>query len=137
MLAPGVIPSGTQVTSLQIRGPAQGLLQMDALSADGTVAHSSMPGAPEADGFAHSKPFSQFLCDVYQGGGNVVITNEPVIGAKKSSSYEVAVRVYRAKDGSLIVAREHIYTDFTGGVDVVRRWFRFQQVPATPPTVVH
>jgi hypothetical protein len=95
-----------------------------------------MPNAPEADGFVHSKPFSRFVCDMYQGGGNVVITNEPVTGATKSSTYEVVVRIYRAKDGSLIVAREHVYSDYFGGSDVARQWFRFQQVLATAPPAV-
>jgi hypothetical protein len=121
---------------LRIGGPAQGLLEIEALSVNATVAHASMPSAPEADGFVHSKPFSKFLCDVYQRGANVVITNEPVTGATRGSTYEVAVRIYRAKDRSLIVAREYVYRDYVAGVDVARQWFRFQPVPATFATVV-
>jgi len=136
MMVPALIPSGTQVTSLRIRGPALGLLEIEALSAEGTVAHASMPNAAEADGFVHSKPFSSFLCDEYQGRGSVVITNEPVTGATKSSTCEVAVRIYRAKDGSLVVARERVYQDPLYGVDVTHQWFRFEQVPAKPPPVV-
>lgn len=136
LLAPAAIPSGTQVTTLQIGGPALGLLEIEALSGNATVAHASIHSAPEADGFVHSKPFSKFLCDVYQRGANVVITNEPVTGATKTSTYEVAVRIYRAEDGSLVVARERVYQDHLYGVDVTRQWFRFQQVPAKPPPVV-
>ena len=95
-----------------------------------------MRSAPEAYGFVHSKPFSSFLCDEYQGRGSVVITNEPVTGATKSSTCEVAVRIYRAKDGSLVVARERVYQDPLYGVDVTHQWFRFEQVPAKPPPVV-
>jgi hypothetical protein len=91
-----------------------------------------MPSAPEAWAFVHTKPFSSFVCD----GGNVVIINEPVTGATKSSTYEVAVRFYRAKDGSLIVARERAYPAYLYGVDVERQWFRFQQVSVKPPPVV-
>jgi len=131
LLAPKVIPSDAQVTSLQMRGPARGELQIEALTADGSVAHSNMSVAPKPDGFVHSKPFSGFLCEYYQGG-NVILTNEPVTGSTKTPPYEVAVRIYRAKDGSLIVARERIYADYFGGADVGREWFRFQQVRATP-----
>ena len=136
IMAPGLIPSGTQATALRISGPASRLLEIEALSADGTTIHASMRSALEADGFVHSKPFSSFLCDEYQGRGSVVITNEPVIGATKSSTYEVVVRIYRAKDGSLVVARERVYQDPLYGVDVTHQWFRFQQVPAKPPPVV-
>jgi hypothetical protein len=48
------------------------------------------------------------------------------------TKYEVAVRVYRAKDGSLVVAREEIHTDFLGELDIWRKWFRFPQVPGKP-----
>jgi hypothetical protein len=132
IMAPGLIPSGMQATALRISGPARSLLEIEALSADGTTIHASMRTAPEADGFVHSKPFASFLCDEYQGRGSVVITNEPVSGATKSSTYEVAVRIYRAKDGSLVVARERVYQDSFYGVDVAHQWFRFQQVPANP-----
>jgi len=121
---------------LRISGPALGLLEIEALSAHGTIAHASMRSAPEADGFVHTKPFSSFVCDKYQGRGNVVITNEPVTGATKSSTYEVVVRIYRAKDGSLVVVRERVYQDYLNGVDVTHQWFRFPQVPAKPPQVV-
>jgi len=57
------------------------------------------------------------------------MTNEPITTAPKTK-YEVAVRIYRAKDRSLVVAREHVHTDYFGGVDVTRQWFRFQQVAA-------
>ena len=132
MVAPGLIPSDAQATSLRISGPASGLLEIEALSADRTVAHVSMPSAREAGGFVHTKPFSSFVCN----GGNVVVINEPVTGATKSATYEVAVRFYRAKDGSLIVARERVYQDYVYGVDVARQWFRFQQVSVKRPPVV-
>ena len=136
IMAPGLIPSGTQATTLRISGPALSLLEIEALSSNGTTIHASMRSAPEASGFVRSKPFSSFLCDEYQGRGSVVITNEPVTGATKSSTYEVAVRIYRAKDGSLVVARERVYQDPLYGVDVTHQWFRFEQVPAKPPPVV-
>jgi len=135
IMAPGLIPSGTQATTLRISGPALSLLEIEALSADRTIAHASMRSAPEAYGFVHSKPFSSFLCDMYQGRGSVVITNEPVTGATKSSTYEVAVRMYRAKDGSLVVARERVYQDPLYGVDVAHQWFRFQEASARTPAV--
>ena len=130
VLAPGVIASSAQVRSLKIFGPAQDLLQIEALTAEGAVAHSSLPIAPKADGFVHSKPLSAFACDVYQGGSNVIVTNEPV--TLDGTTYEVAVRVYRAKDGSLVVAREEIHTDFLGELSIWRKWFRFPQVPGKP-----
>ena len=42
MLAPGIVPPGPLVTRLQIRGPALGLLDIEAQSAEGTVARSSI-----------------------------------------------------------------------------------------------
>lgn len=130
LLGPEVAPPGPQVSRVQIRGPAQGTLQIEALTADGAVAHSSMPIEAKADGFIHSKPYAAFLCDFYQGGGDVVVTNEPVTAS--GTKYEVAVRIYRAKDGSLVVAREEDHTDFLGQVDVWRKWYRFQQAPTNP-----
>lgn len=123
VLPPGLIPSETQVTSLRMSGPSQGLFEIEALSADRTVSHTSMPSAPNADGFVYGKPFSRFLCI----GGEVVITNEPVTGTTKSSTYAVAVKLYRAKDGSLILARERVYQDYIYGVDLAREWFRFEE----------
>jgi hypothetical protein len=126
VLAPGVVPSSANVTLLQIHGPAQGMLQLEALAADGAIAHSSsMTSATKADGFLHSEPFATFVCDWLQGGRNVVVTNEPV--TESGRKYEVAVRIYRATDGSLVVAREEVHTDLLGQADVWRRWFRFQQ----------
>jgi hypothetical protein len=134
LLAPVVVPSTASVNSLQLHGPAQGLLLVDVLMAEGTVAHASIPTAAEADGFMDSKPFSSYVCDRAQGA-NLVVTNDPVTGSTKSSNYKVVVRIYRAKDGSLIAARERIYTDFLG-VDVARQWFRFQEASARSLSVV-
>lgn len=134
LLAPAAVPSGAQVTSVRIRGPAQGQLQIEALTPDGTVAQSSIPIELNADGFVHSKPFSKFLCYVHENRSNVYITNEPPTAAK-SSGDEFAVRLYRATDGSLVVARERITTSM-GMVDVLRGWYLFRQVRATAPPVV-
>jgi hypothetical protein len=53
------------------------------------------------------------------------------------SSYEAAVRIYRAADGSLIVAREDVHS-YLGANDILRYWYRFRQVEATPrPVTAH
>jgi len=132
MLAPGLIPSDTQATTLRISGPALGLLEIEALSAGQTVSHVSMHSAPTVDGFIKTTPFANFVCF----GGTVAVTNDPVTDSKEKGKYLVIVRFRRAKDGSLIVARERVYQDYIYGVDIARQWFRFQQVSVKPLPVV-
>src|SRR5262249_13303078 len=120
LLSPGTVPSGAQVTALRIFGPYQGQLQIEALSAGGTVARASMPGGTDDTGFAHSKPFSRFLCYDNQ----IIIYDEPI------STTEVPLRIYRAKDGSLVVAQEHVDAGAVIVSVAPRKWFQFQQVPA-------
>lgn len=133
MLAPGIVPPGALVTSLQIRGPALGLLDIEAQGAEGTVARSSIPNALEAEAFIHSQPYSKYLCN-QSNGPNVMITNAPDSAGSMISSYEAAVRIYRATDGSLIIAREHVHS-YLGANDILRYWYRFRQVEATPRPV--
>jgi len=136
LLAPGIVPSGALVSRLQIRGPAMGSLDIEAQSAEGTVARSSLPNAPEAEAFIHSQPYSKYLCD-QSNGPNVMITIAPHSAGSAISSYETAVRIYRATDGSLIVAREDVHS-YLGTNDVIRYWYRFPQVDPTPrPVAAH
>lgn len=115
-------PADTSVTSVRLRGPAQDVLQIDSVTSNGRVASVIMPIA-HADGFMNAKPFSSFACDRSQGA-NLVVTNDPEANSK------TLARFYRAHDGSLIVAREQIATDFTGGAAfVARQWYRFQEAP--------
>jgi len=130
MLAPGLVPSDAQVVRLKIRGPAQGQLEITALSADKAVAQVNMPSAQEADAFIHSKPYSSFLCDS-RFGPNVIFTIEPPQKGSALSEYEGAVRLYRARDGSLIVEREFVHS-YLGTNDVLTGWLRFLPVEATP-----
>ena len=126
MLAPGLVPSDTQVIRMKIGGPAEGQLEITALSADKTVAQANMPSAREADAFILSKPYSSFLCDS-RFGPNVIFTTDSTGSVK--SGYEEAVRLYRASDGSLIVGREFVHS-YLGVNDVFRYWLRFRPVEA-------
>ena len=125
MLAPGLVPSDTQVIRVKIGGPTEGHLEITALSADKTVAQANMPSAQKADAFIHSKPYSSFLCDS-RFGPNVIFTTEP---HQTGSGNEEAVRIYRASDGSLIVGREFVHS-YLGVNDVWRYWLRFRPVEA-------
>ena len=125
MLAPGLVPSDTQVIRVKIGGPAEGHLEITALSADKTVAQVNMPSAQKADAFIHSKPYSSFLCDS-RFGPNVIFTTEP---HQTGGGNEEAVRIYRASDGSLIVGREFVHS-YLGVNDVWRYWLRFRPVEA-------
>ena len=136
MLAPGIVPPDALVTRLQIRGPESGILDIEAQSAEGSVARSSIPKAPEADAFIHSQPYSRYLCN-QSNGPNVMITNAPHSAGSTISSWEAAVRLYRATDGSLIVGTEDVHS-YLGANDVLRHWYRFRQVEATPrPVAAH
>lgn len=122
ILAPGTIPSGAEVTTLELLqtfSADQSLLQIKATSTNATVAEATIPGNREIDAFQDSKPFSRFLCD----GNNLVVYSE------RNSLNDVAVRLYRGKDGSLILARERIQRG-TFVVQYEREWFRFQQAEA-------
>jgi len=77
-------------------------------------------------GRVEGMPFSRFLCYT----DHIIIYDEP------ESKTEVPVRIYRAKDGSLVLAQEHVDAGAVFVSLAPRKWFRFQEVPAKPQPAV-